>query len=252
MRFAYSNIKNIIDFFLRENFCVSRKNYFEKNETKDNLFSDKNILNREKYLVETFNLADLKQNSTRRNYLENLYMIDLLDKYITKNDSTYILDIGCKNWFYAKAEYQFFIKSNQNMHLSGIEIDANRLYSNFYTRKEVAKFYTRGTNANYICGNLLMHNEKYDCIIWILPFVTEHPHIKWGLPKKYFQPEKMLKKAYELLNRNGQMLIINQGLEEFSAQKSLCEKLNIKYSEIGLINSPFLSYNERFGLIINK
>ena len=63
----------------------------------------------------------------------------------------------------------------------------------------------------YIAGDLLKHNQKYDYIIWYLPFITEYPLIKWGLPLKYFKPLKMLEHAYHLLNKNGELLIINQG-----------------------------------------
>ena len=61
--------------------------------------------------------------------------------------------------------------------------------------------------------------DKYDYIIWFLPFVLYEPHKYWGLPKKYFYPEKLLDHAYNLLNQNGEMLIVNQGEKEFEVQK---------------------------------
>lgn len=253
------NLKNNIDFFLRQRLSFSRKNYFEQNEDKEGLFEG-DVAEREKFLLEKYDLEALKSNSTRQNYRENLYLLDILDKYLASNlsatqplSSSAILDIGCKNWSYAKAEYAFFKKYCQNLQLDGIELDANRLYSNFFSRKEAAKFYTKGMNTNYIEGDFLKHSGEYDFIIWILPFVVENPLIKWGLPLKYFQPEEMLKKAYDLLKEGGSMLILNQGEAEHEAQIKLCEELKIKYTTFGEVKSDFMNYNiERHLTLIKK
>lgn len=270
MKYFFQNIKNNIDFFLRQHLKLSRKNYFEENESKEGLFIAREILEKEKYLYEKYNLDYLKKNSTRQNYLENLYTIDLLDRYFPphpqplshkerggKNDfylnTLNVLDLGCKNWFYFKAEYSFFKKHCKNLFLDGIEIDGNRLYSNLYSRAEVAKFHINNLRGKYIIGDFLQHNKMYDCIIWILPFVFEEPLIKWGLPIKYFQPSKMLLHAYNSLKPNGTIFIMNQGEEEYEAQKSLCEKLNISYIPLGEIQSNFMNYkNQRYSILIKK
>lgn len=256
MENIFQNLKNNIDFFLRQHLNVSRKNYFVENEPKDGLFVTKELIEREKILVEKFDLDYIKSNSTRQNYLENLYTVDLLDKYLNidyKNDLS-ILDVGCKNWFYAKGEHFFFKKYCKSLVLVGIEIDPNRLYTNFYTRGEVAKFHIKNlADTYYIAENFLENNKKYDYIIWILPFVVENPLIKWGLPKKYFQPEKMLTHALNSLNENGEIFIINQGEDEYKIQKALCEKLNITYTPLGEVKSEFLQYQiPRYSVLIKN
>lgn len=265
----FENIKNNIDFFLREHLKFSRKNYFEANESKEGLFeglkNPQKALERENFLYEKYELEFLKSNSTRQNYLENLYIIDVLDKYFAPHPNPppqggrevhkyFVLDIGCKNWFYAKGEHAFFKKFCNNLVLDGIEIDTHRLYSNFYSRKEAAKFYIKGLeNTEYIEGDFLNHNEKYDYMVWILPFVVENPLLKWGLPLRYFKPEEMLKKAYDLLKNGGSMLILNQGKAEHDIQIKLCEKLNINYTTFGEVKSEFLHYNiERYLMLIEK
>lgn len=221
------DLKNQFDFFLRNKFKFSRKNFVEKN----------------KVLIE-------------RNIQENLYTKDILERYFEKRNAqnTKALDIGCKNWFYAKGEHDFFDGFCNNFSLNGVEIDAYRLYTNFYNRYEVAKYYTNGLkNTKYIADNLLNINENYDYIIWFLPFVLEEPHLFWGLPKKYFYPQKLLSHAYSLLNQNGQLLIINQGEEEAKAQESMLEKLGIKYTFLGEIKSDYFEYKyKRFGFLISK
>lgn len=219
----FLNLKNSFDFFLRGVLRVSRKNYSEP--------------------------------LSRQSELENLYMTDILDKYFEvkhKSDAK-ILDVGSKNWFYAKGEYEFLKKHFDKFSLDGIEIDSNRLYSNFYSRAEVAKFHIKDLdNVRYFEKDFLEHNEKYDYIIWILPFVFEYPHLKWGLPSKHFCPEKMLSHAYEILTEGGKMFIVNQGELEYQEQIRLCEKLGIKFKPLGKIESEFYDYTPRFGVLILK
>lgn len=250
------NLKNSFDFFLRQRISLSRKNYFEENEQKEDLFEEKELIELEKILYENFDLEYLKSNSTRQNYLENLYTIDILNKYSEMEFKTdlNVLDIGCKNWFYVKGEYFFFKKYCKNLKIDGIEIDSNRLYYNFYSRGEVAKFHIKNLlNVNYIEKDFLKHNEKYDYITWILPFVVEEPLLKWGLPIECFKPEVMLKHAYDGLQEDGVLFIINQGEVEYKVQKQLCTKLKIPFKELGEIKSIFLNYEiPRFGVLIKK
>ena len=223
----FENIKNNIDFWIRSNTKFSRKNFVE---------TDEKIL--------------------YRNYLENLYTFDILEQCFVKKaySNPKILDIGSKNWFYAKGEYSFFDSFCSGFSLDGVEIDAYRLYSNFYSRYETAKFYTRGLkNTRYIASNLLNIKDRYDFIVWFLPFVLKEPHIKWGLPMACFMPQELLEHAMSLLNLNGQMLIINQGESEAAAQKKLLDSLKIKYEEKGIVKSDFLQYkNDRYAFLTNE
>ena len=220
-------IRNNVDFFIRNTTKFSRKDFIEKDEA----------------LLE-------------RNRLENLYTEDILNQFFTKEkrNHTKILDIGCKNWFYAKGEYDFFKSFCSNFSLDGVELDAHRLYSNFYSRIEVAKFYTKNLkNTKYIAGDLLELEEKYDFIIWILPFVTPSPLKLWGLPGKYFCPKKLLDHAFKLLNNNGQMLIINQGENEALIQQELLKDLKIPFTPLGEIKSEHFEYQHpRFGYLVKK
>ena len=223
----FDDLRNNIDFFIRNKTKLSRKNFVE---------TDVELL--------------------KRNELENLYTKDVLNQFLDKTSrkQAQVLDIGCKNWFYAKGEYDYFANFAKDFILDGVELDAYRLYSNFYNRYEVAQSHIKDLkNVNYIVGNLLDINERYDYIIWFLPFVLKEPHKLWGLPEKYFYPEKLLKHAYNLLNNNGQMLIINQGDLEAETQKILFEKLNIKYSDLGEVTSKAFQYkHKRFAFIVKK
>lgn len=256
MKHFIQNLRNNFDYFLRNKISLTRKNYFEQNESKQHLFKDSSLIELEKRLCEKFDLQYLKLNSTRQNYLDNLYTVHILEKYldIKPRKVLKVLDIGCKNWFYAKGEYSFFKKYSADLQLDGVEIDTKRLYSNFYTRGEVAQFYIKGLkNTYYISKDFLKHNGKYDYLIWILPFVVKEPLLKWGLPLKYFKPETMLEHAYNSLNEGGTIFIINQGAVEYNIQIELCRNLKIPCTELGQIKSEILDYEiPRYAILIKK
>lgn len=250
MKDCFKNLKNNIDFFLRKKITFSRKNYRLSNEEKPALRE------REKYLIEKYKVEQFRCNSSLQNYSENLHTLDLLDKYLEPSfeNKLKVLDVGSKNWFYAQAENLFFKKYCQELILKGIELDCNRLDTHFYSRFEIAKYHIKNLeNAELICGDFLEHNEKYDYIIWILPFVFESPHLKWGLPLKHFKPKEMLKHAVSLLNEEGQIFILNQGKEEFAEQIKLCKELHLEFSSVGMVQSEFFNYShERYLTIIKN
>jgi len=63
----------------------------------------------------------------------------------------------------------------------------------------------------------------------------------------------MLKHAYELLNTDGKIYIVNQGQDEYDEQKKLCKELNFQYKDIGLVQSEFLEYKyPRYLIVIEK
>ena len=223
----FDNLRNTIDFNIRNLTKFSRKNYIEKN-----------------------------QKIITRTKAENKYIFDVLNNSFSKNNKKYIkiLDIGSKNWFYAKGEYNYFNSFCSNFSLIGIELDAYRLYSNFYSRYEVAQYHIKDLkNTEYKAENLLNINEKFDYITWFLPFIFKNSLIYWGLPQKYYQPEILLNHAYNILNKDGQLLIVNQGIKEKNQQEKMLQKLNISYKYLGEIKNNFFQYeNQRFGFIIKK
>lgn len=247
MVYFIDNLKNNFDFLLRTS--LSRKNYNEKPEDLSDVFENAKEENFYNNLKDKYG-SGLNENTTLRVFLENIYFLNIFDKCITKNQKANIsvLDIGSKNWSYVKSEYMFFNYFAKNFILNGIELDAYRLSSNFYTRYEIAKFYTKNMpNTNYIAGDFLKHYEKYDYIIWILPFITPYPLVKWGLPLRYFKPKEMLAHAYDMLNENGELLIINQGEEEYKIQQNLYEEQNLSPILFGKIEDIYALFkNERF------
>ncbi|MDD3012772.1 MAG: hypothetical protein PHC34_03630 [Candidatus Gastranaerophilales bacterium] len=259
------NLHNYFDFWIRRHICLSRGNYYPSNEPKNGLFDqykdERYIIasTKEKEYLERYQLQRLKDNSKKRIYLENLSIIEFFENYLNlkqANNELKILDIGSKNWFYAEGEYNFFKYNSfeKNIDLTGIEIDAYRLYTDLYSRYDYASYYIKNLkNANYIVGDLLLHKENYDYIIWFFPFVTKEPLLNWGLPLKFFKPQNMLEHTYSLLKPNGTLIIVNQGEEEYIEQENLIKELNIPYSKKGSFKSIFLDFSfGRYVTIIQK
>ena len=255
------NLYNEIDFFFRSHIRFSRK-YKGENESKENLFEylpEENrlrIKEKEALYFEKYCLHKLKDNSTKRNYLENLGVIELLETCINvEKNNIKILDIGSKNWFYVFGEYSFFKYNNfeKEICIDGIEIDAFRIYTDFHSRHDYALYYSEGLeNCRYIAGDFLKHQSKYDYIIWFFPFVAEYSLLKWGLPLGTFKPLEMLRHAVDSLNPGGSILIVNQDENEYSVQESLIKKLNVSYKKQGSFKNSFLEYkHKRYVTVIN-
>jgi hypothetical protein len=109
----FDDLRNRFDFFLRNHITFSRKDYREAG------CLDENILVIE--TVKKYNLHLLKDLS-ERNIKENLYFLNIFDKYLTKKQGSDIslLDIGSKNWNYVKSEYLFVSSFSKELSLKGI------------------------------------------------------------------------------------------------------------------------------------
>lgn len=163
------------------------------------------------------------------------HVYEWLEKCISVDkDNIKILDIGAKNWYYVRDLYNFFKYNNfeKDIHLDGIEIDAYRLYADFHTRCDYARYYSKGLkNCRYIAGDFLKHYDKYDYITWFYPFVTEFPLLEWGLPLSTFKPQTMLEHALASLKPGGIILIKNLNEKEYAIQEKLFQELNVAYTK---------------------
>ena len=65
--------------------------------------------------------------------------------------------------------------------------------------------------------------------------------------------DKLFKNVNNLLNENGQLLIINQGEKEAQKQEELLISSKIQYKKLNEIKGSFYEYkNKRFGFLITK
>lgn len=201
-------------------------------------------------LEQHYQLVDWPRLCNPTEYIENLYLLDLLDQHLenSSNNGTG-LDIGCRNFSHLPALTAFAPCA-----WHGVELDANARYWNGYTRGAYGKWMaTQRQDCRYFPGSLLELEGSYRIIVWILPFVFPGPLQQWGLPSRFFQPLELLNRAWELLSDDGVMLIVNQGEQEAEEQQKLFTTLEIKAKALGEVSSLFSPFRKvRYGWELRK
>lgn len=164
------------------------------------------------------------------NSLESYHLLDLLDRVRQRyawpeiNAQT-LVDVGSKNFFYARALNTFFRPGN----MTGIELDAYKLYHDLHTRWSYARFYIRDLpHAVYLAKDFLEYDEHADVVTLFLPFVVEYPLVKWTLPLKHFRPQKIFDHVFWVLKDDGHLLMTNQGEEEYQVASAHAQNSGLK------------------------
>lgn len=184
----------------------------------------------------------------REEYIENLYVLDVLDRCLPVGHGSRGLEIGCRNFSYLPALHSF-----APLAWDGVELDAYARYWNGRTRRAYGEYMAaQFPSCRYLPGSLLDIAGCYEVIVWFLPFVFLDPLLSWGLPRRFFAPGALLEKAVSLLAPQGQLLIVNQGPHEAAEQRRLCQSLGVSYQALGQIDSVFSPFSKtRFGILLH-
>lgn len=236
------NFRNTVDFPLRQFFKWQRKltiHNEEKDQLFDHLSTKERILagNIEKTLRHDFHLENLYQNSGAKNYRENLFYLEILIRALDTTSpqlpqTLITADIGPSHWFYIQALYAalkwWHAPEGRQIHLTGFEIDAYRVYGDFRSRRDHALAHIRNLESvEYLAQKFVKQPGAFHVITMFFPFVFLSDHLEWGLPTKMFDPAQLLIDAWQSLRPNGLLLIINQGEKEHIAQKEMLVKAGI-------------------------
>lgn len=188
-------------------------------------------------LDKNFHFGYYSQTHSLDEIRENYYYLSLLDEALRKSDislpeSIRAADIGPSSWFYIHALHGalswFDTPSRRQVQLTGFEVDAYRLYSDFHTRKDHALGNMQGLNGvDFMDHGFEVSHSTYDVITMFFPFVFEKDHLKWGLPGRMFDPRKLLMEAWQSLRPGGFIMIVNQGEEEHEAEFRAMAELDI-------------------------
>jgi hypothetical protein len=197
------NWVNAFFFNLRNKIRWSRSNLVLPQESKDNLYpllsqEDRKVAEtRATELNGRYVLQGLAGASTKQVFCKNLYMLDLLETtwkeaQLPIKSAPKVFDIGCLDWHYVSSLYQFFYHHGQtDPWLTGIELDAYRVYEDFHSRYDYAMAYTKDIpHCQYLVGDALMHKGQYDIVLLLFPFIISKPLLAWGLPLSYLKPFK--------------------------------------------------------------
>ncbi len=243
--YIIKNLINTVTYPFRSKLKFSRPIEKINNENKEGILPSKEASKEEESLIKKYKLSSFRDNSSVVHYKENMYTLKLLEDTFKDVDFDWskkdlnILDIGSKNFSYAVSLHAFFTQfhqkssKNRTIHLDGVEIDPYRIMADLHSRYDYAQYYIRNlANTRYLPMNFLDLKEKrYDCITWFLPFVAKEPLISWGLPLKFYLPKRLAEHAYEILNHQGIIIIVNQTEREKNIQLKILHDLGLNYIE---------------------
>jgi SAM-dependent methyltransferase len=178
---------------------------------------------------------------------EALYTLDLLVQHLPSGATTTRgLDVGAKHGLTLPA-----LVAARPGPWDLVELDAHRRYLDLSTRRAHGeRMAGRFRGCRYLAGSVLHLHGPYDVVTWFLPFVHEGPLAAWGLPRRFFEPERLLRHVTGLVAPGGSLLVVNQGEAERDTQAALFEGLGVRARSIGRIESLLSPFQRpRFGFL---
>ncbi|MFM8269194.1 MAG: hypothetical protein ACKN9V_03315 [Pseudomonadota bacterium] len=162
-----------------------------------------------------------------------------------------ICDVGTKNFSLAPVLDKIFLSKNLNVKIHGIEMDAYRRLSSFYTRADYARYFSRlARDARFHPIDFLKFKEPLDVVFLLNPFVSKAPLLAWGLPTKFLKPKEIFKHAFELLKtKNGFLVLSSPSLDELEIASSFAKETGFQLGELTIWNpsSKTIQKKARFG-----
>ncbi len=162
------------------------------------------------------------------------------------------VDIGCRNWSYAKALSDYFPLAK----LSGVEVDGARRYWNLFRRIDMARAYAselreEGREVEVFGKDfrelhslrqpLKRHEKVVFCFFF--PFVSENPCIRWGLPSRFANFTELLEHSKTLVRSfdlDPIWMSAHQGEWEAAEARKAYQSSKISYKETVLKVEEFI------------
>lgn len=211
-------------------------------------------------LFRRYELSSFTPFFSRATFDEILGTLDLLDR-ITPSDPVdrplSVLDVGSKNWAYLAAEAAW-VKHRVGASVSefsGVEIAGDRYYWDLTTRATRAEYFMEsveavaGIHCHYQVSDVRKIQGSFDFVISLFPFVSEAPHLAWGLKPATFDPEGFHSHLRGLLKPGGVLIMANQGEWEWELARAFCSEFQLEKSEAvtgSLHPSPHTVYLSRW------
>lgn len=258
---------NALAFHLRRAIGWRRGLPIHVNEPKDALFDyvdtrlSVELDARERALRDRYALGPLAARSTRDVYRDNLYVLDLLDRFVAPGLRSAILerphpthiravDVGSKDFRYAFAIERFIATTvdaaaatskrateSPAVDLLGVELDGHPIYPDLHSRADHADAYVGEVEAaprpgrapsrvRYRVANYLAVAEsELDVVTFFFPFVLRYTLVRWGLPLGEFVPDRLFEHAARSLRAGGLLVVVNHTEEELAAQRAILARI---------------------------
>ena len=149
-----------------------------------------------------------------------------------------VIDIGCRNWSYVQALADCFPRAT----LLGVELDGYRRYWDMYRRIDYAQAYAARLDrpARAIAGDFRtltalndIGNAGETLFCFVFPFVTDHPCVRWGLPRCYADYRSLLQHAQHLAHpQPARFLAVHQGDWEVDVARDIYASMGFEMCEV--------------------
>ncbi len=264
-----ATFRNAVDYPLRRRIPWRRPIRRPRNEPKQDLFSHLPPPERDSIQVtaarlkKDYRLDDLYNASTRKNYRENLFYLEILEAALAKAafkpaEALYVGDVGPSHWFYVRAIFQLLRWWNtttpRQVTLHGFEIDPYRVYADFHSRMDHAVAQMQGLEGVfYHPEGVENHPRDFDLVLQLFPFVFIEDHLDWGLPRGLFSPPQVLAAAWKKLTPGGLLVVVNQGETEHKEELRMMNSQGIEPLAAFGHDSFLFSYDlRRYVLVARK
>lgn len=267
--FAWMRLRNSLDFPIRQHLHFSSRPVVQTVKHAVNILDtyppeeQARVNSQISRLRAQYHFDYYEKNRRVEEIKENFFYLAMLDSAFEQSQTAFppnvtAADIGPSSWFYVHALhaaltwYQSSVP--RTVHLTGYEMDAFRLYSDFHTRRDHALGNMQGlAGIEYREKGFEILPSTCDLITLFFPFVFLKDHLEWGLPGNLFEPMDLLNTAWNSLKPGGLLLIVNQGLEEHTAELKNLEHLGIKPTASIRMEPLLYSYSlERFIITVKR
>jgi hypothetical protein len=199
-----------------------------------------------------YTLGEARTRMTAWRWNRNLAFLETLDRvvqeprvqrFLASRPTLKALDIGSKNFDYVDALAAVLSQAagRRVLDLTGLEVDAHRRYTDFRTRRAWAEHYCSFVpGTRYLAQGLEDHQGAYGLISWFLPFLTERPLVRWGLPASLLRPGALYDHAYGLLEPGGVLVLVNLNGDEEGLQHGLIQQRGHIFTSLGSVPSTFI------------
>lgn len=247
---------NAAAFSLRRRLAWTRGPVTHVNEPKARLFRDAPMLaRRERQLRKRYDLDRLRDGSTVHAYQENLYVLDVLDGVTLdgvapkKRGMLRAIDVGSQDFRYAFGLARWLGRFARAVELTGIELEGHHVYADLHSRREHAEAFARevdGATVQYIVADFTKFEGakagEVDVISFFFPFVLEYALVRWGLPRRFFDPRTLFAHAFSLLRPGGTVVVMNHTAAERERQVELLEACGFLVASSAPARSDLVDY----------
>lgn len=206
---------------------------------------------REAALRKAYALAPLHACSTNADYRENLYVLDLLDRFAAVPSGTALraIDVGSKDFRYAFALTRWLERGGAEVTLTGIELDGHPVYADLHSRADYGEAYAKATGnprVTYVVADFLERTDRdLDVVFCFFPFVLRYALVRWGLPLGHFLPTRFFTRAKEALSPGGLLVVVNHTREEHARQLELLAEVGFEVEGSHPAESALVDYAEQ-------